>query len=452
MSGSPVEAEKFLLGSILLDNSVVPLISQIVKPEDFSTDLNSNIYSSCIKLHNADKPIDVATILYAMRDTSRYTDDVNEIVMYLMNLTSLVPSAINCKHYAKIIKNDSIRRKLNSFANALQAMTSSPVIDANELASKMVQELSEVSDDIIEDNCCDLKEAMRQACEQLEETVQNGGKLPGIETGFVDLDSFLCGLREGSLTIIAGRPAMGKTAFVTNILENVCIKNNIPAIMFSLEMTKIELANRIISSGSRISGSEIRLGNLTTEQWNSYLNVVESNSSAPLFIDDTGGISIALLADRAKHWKKIKDIKLVVVDYLQLVSATSKKTTTREQEVSEVARGLKTLAKTLSVPVIALAQLNRSVESRSEKRPVLSDLRESGSIEQDADNVLFIHRPGYYDKTERQDLAEIIIAKQRGGPTGIVNLKWIGRLTRFTDEIKDKHVHETFDDVEDTDW
>lgn len=449
MAGNALEAEKYLLGSILLDNSVMSLVLEIVKPEDFYTPINAEIYKACIKLNSAGHPIDVATIMFAVKDTDWFRDNG---VTYVMDLVGQTPSSCNCVYYAKIIRNDALRRKLNTFANQLLAKTSSPVVDSFELASNVIQELSEISDSVSESDYCDLREAMRKACAQIEETVQNNGKLPGVSTGFVDLDTFLGGLRNGSLTIIAARPAMGKTAFVVNILQNLCIRENQPALMFSLEMTQAELAMRIMSSESKISGSDIRIGNLKPKEWDDMLNTVESCSGVPLFIDETSSLTIAALQERAKRIKKVKDLKLVVVDYLQLLSSSSSKASNREQEIADIARGLKRLAKDISCPVIALAQLNRSVESRAEKRPMLSDLRESGSIEQDADNVLFIHRPGYYDKNEKQDIAEIIVAKQRSGPTGIVHLKWIGRLTQFTDEIKDKHVHETFDDVEDADW
>lgn len=449
MAGNALEAEKYLLGSILLDNSVMSLVLEIVKPEDFYTPINAEIYKACIKLNSAGHPIDVATIMFAVKDTDWFRDNG---VTYIMDLVGQTPSSCNCVYYAKIIRNDALRRKLNTFANQLLAKTSSPVVDSFELASNVIQELSEISDSVSESDYCDLREAMRKACAQIEETVQNNGKLPGVSTGFVDLDTFLGGLRNGSLTIIAARPAMGKTAFVVNILQNLCIREKQPALMFSLEMTQAELAMRIMSSESKISGSDIRIGNLKPKEWDDMLNTVESCGDVPLFIDETSSLTIAALQERAKRIKKVKDLKLVVVDYLQLLASSSSKASNREQEIADISRGLKRLAKDISCPVIALAQLNRSVESRAEKRPMLSDLRESGAIEQDADNVLFIHRPSVYDKNEKQDVAEIIVAKQRSGPTGIVHLKWIGRLTQFTDEIKEKHTHETFDDVEDADW
>lgn len=449
MAGNALEAEKYLLGSILLDNSVMSLVLEIVKPEDFYTPINAEIYKACIKLNSAGHPIDVATIMFAVKDTDWFRDNG---VTYIMDLVGQTPSSCNCVYYAKIIRNDALRRKLNTFANQLLAKTSSPVVDSFELASNVIQELSEISDSVSESDYCDLREAMRKACAQIEETVQNNGKLPGVSTGFVDLDTFLGGLRNGSLTIIAARPAMGKTAFVVNILQNLCIREKQPALMFSLEMTQAELAMRIMSSESKISGSDIRIGNLKPKEWDDMLNTVESCGDVPLFIDETSSLTIAALQERAKRIKKVKDLKLVVVDYLQLLASSSSKASNREQEIADISRGLKRLAKDISCPVIALAQLNRSVESRAEKRPMLSDLRESGAIEQDADNVLFIHRPSVYDKNEKQDVAEIIVAKQRSGPTGIVHLKWIGQLTQFTDEIKEKHTHETFDDVEDADW
>lgn len=441
MSFNTQEAEKSLLGSILLDNSVISLVSEYVTPDDFYDEFNGKIYEACLKLSAAGSPIDIATIMYAVKTHKRFQETNG---LYIVELTNNLPSAINAVHYAKIIRNDAVRRKLNQFAASIQVMTSEPVTNAAELASNMVRELSEISDSIVEKPYCTLKEAVKEAFVLIEEASKNGGKLPGIMTGFTDLDSFLCGLRPGSLTIIAARPAMGKTAFAVNILSNVCIRNRIPAAMFSLEMTKAELGTRIVSAESKVSSSDLRTANISEAGWNSIFSSFEVMNDAPLYIDDTAGISIETLADRAKRYKKHHNIQLVVVDYLQIVTSNSKRAQTREQEVADVARNLKVLAKDIECPVIALAQLNRLVESRAEKRPILSDLRESGSIEQDADNIMFIHRPGYYDKNEKQDDAEIIIAKQRSGPTGTVHLKWSGRLTQFSDIEQVKEIdHET---------
>lgn len=441
MACSTQEAEKALLGSILLDNSVVSLVSEYIKPDDFFDEFNGKIFEACLRLDAAGSPIDLATVMYAVKSHPRYAESNG---LYIVSLPQNVPSAINAVHYAKIIRNDSIRRQLNAFAVSLQNMTNEPVVNSAELASNMIRELSEISDSIVEKPYCTLKDAAKEALILIEEASKNGGKLPGVMTGFSDLDSFLCGLRPGTLTIIAARPAMGKTAFAVNILSNVCIRNKIPAVMFSLEMASAELGARVVSAESKVSSGDLRTANISEAGWNSIFNSFETMNDAPLYIDDTAGISIDTLSDRAKRLKKDKNIQLVVVDYLQLVTSKSKRAQTREQEVADVARKLKVLSKDIDCPVIALAQLNRLVESRAEKRPILSDLRESGSIEQDADNIMFIHRPGYYDKNEKKDDAEIIVAKQRSGPTGIVHLKWSGRLTQFSDVETVKEIdHET---------
>lgn len=424
-----IEAEKALLGSIMLDNRTIDLVASKLNADEFTDRMNAQIYDACVSLSKSGMSIDMATVMYTLRSDPLFNDDtVNRII----GLTNSVATANNILQYFKIIKNDSMRRKLNSFARRIAAATEQSVVNTVELAANMADELAEISDDIIESPFRDLKEAMREACVQLQDAAKNGGKMPGVRTGFRDLDSFLCSLRPGSLTIIAARPAMGKTALGLNILTNVCLKAGIPAALFSLEMTQAELAMRIMSAESQVSGSYVRMGTLSNEEWNRVLDAVEVNANAPLFIDDTSGISISMLRERVKMLNRRTEIKLVVVDYLQLLSSTSKRATNREQEIADIARGLKNLAKEINVPVISLAQLNRAVESRGSKRPLLSDLRESGSIEQDADNVMFIHRPGYYDSSEPQDLAEIIIAKQRGGPTGIVNLKWCAELTKFS--------------------
>lgn len=424
-----VEAEKALLGSILLDNTTMDLVASSLSPDDFSDYVNSQIYDACLKVSHSGMDIDMATIMYSVKDNPLYEES---LVQRIIELPSCVASANNIMQYFKIIKNDSMRRKLSRFAKNILSATEQPVVNSVELATNMANELSDISDDIIQSPFCDLKEAMRGACAQLEEAYKNGGKIKGIRTGYRDLDSFLCCLRPGSLTIIAARPAMGKTALGLNILTNVAIKQNIPSVLFSLEMTQAELAMRIISTESQIAGNTIRSGTLDNNDWDRVLTAVEKNAGAPLFIDDTSGLSISLLRERVKQLMRRIKIEFIVVDYLQLLTSSSKRASNREQEIADIARGLKNLAKESDAPVLALAQLNRAVEGRATKRPMLSDLRESGSIEQDADNVLFIHRPGYYDAQEPQDLAEIIISKQRGGPTGIVNLHWCAELTRFS--------------------
>lgn len=425
-----VEAEKALLGSILLDNTTIDLVSANLSPDDFADIINAQIYEAMLSVSKSGMVIDMATIMYAVRGNPMFNDS---FVSRIVELAQCVASALNIKNYFKIVKNDSMRRKLSGFAKKIVAATEQPVVNTLELATNMVEELAEISNDIIESPFSDLKEAMKRACNQIEQAAKSDGKLDGVKTGFRDLDSFLCCLRPGSLSVIAARPAMGKTAFGLNIVTNVCLKSKVPVALFSLEMTQTELAMRIISAESRVAGNEIRTGKLTNGEWDRVLTAVELNSSAPLFIDDSSGLSIAVLSERAKQLSRSHNIGLVVIDYLQLLTSNSRKVNNREQEIADIARGLKNLAKEINAPIIALAQLNRAVESRSSKLPMLSDLRESGSIEQDADNVMFIHRPGYYDIEEPQDKAQIIIAKQRGGPTGTINLKWCPEFTKFSD-------------------
>jgi replicative DNA helicase len=429
------EIEKNFLGSILMDPESLKHVSGIVKPSDFFHEFHAKIYETCLKLDASNEPVEIGTLLFAMKSHPRFVEDNG---VYMMSIYGCVPSSLNVIHYAKLIKKDSTRRQIHSFAESLLASTEATIVDMSEFSSKMVQELTSITDDVVERKGCDLKEAVKQAFVQIEEASKNGGKPSGILTGFSDLDTYLGGLRPGSLSIIAARPAMGKTALAMNILSNVCVKQKKSAMIFSLEMTREELAMRMISEASSVSGTNLRSANLSDAEWDRLIGCFDKLCDSALYIDDQSGLSIEELRDRARRRDKLIKTDLIVIDYLQLLHSNSRKAQNREQEVSDIARGLKCLAKDISCPVIALAQLNRSVESRAEKRPILSDLRESGSIEQDADNVMFIHRPGYYDKNERQDDAEIIISKQRGGPTGIVHIKWNGSCTMFSDFEQDK--------------
>ena len=431
MATNAIQAERAVIASIILDNATLTLISGKLSAEDFYDAVNGKIYGACVELDQCGLPIDIATIYTKLSDDKALQERGG--TYYLAQISNEIPSAIMIERHAQLVINDSIRRRLCAFGQSLQMDAEKPIFNIEEYVSNAAETMHQIIDDTGANSFFDLNTATKSACEEMMAAMQNGGAVKGIQTGFHDLDNIITGLRPGTLTILAARPAMGKTALALNIISNVAIRRQIPSAIFSLEMTATELATRIISAQSRVDSSCIKKGVLSDAQWDSIMNSIEKMHDSPLFIDDGSGITISTLRDRARRLQMQRGIKFIVVDYLQLLTSGSKRVQNREQEVADIARGLKNLSKELSVPVLALAQLNRSVESRSDKHPFLSDLRESGSIEQDADNILFIHRPAYYDKSLGEDnVAEIMIAKQRNGATGSVNLHWNGKLTEFS--------------------
>lgn len=431
MATNAIQAERAVIASIILDNATLTLISGKLSAEDFYDAVNGKIYGACVELDQCGLPIDIATIYTKLSDDKALQERGG--TYYLAQISNEIPSAIMIERHAQLVINDSIRRRLSAFGQSLQMDAEKPIFNIEEYVSNAAETMHQIIDDTGANSFFDLNMATKSACEEMMAAMQNGGAVKGIPTGFHDLDNIITGLRPGTLTILAARPAMGKTALALNIISDVAIRRQIPSAIFSLEITATELATRIISARSRVDSSCIKKGVLSDEQWDSIMNSIEKMHDSPLFIDDGSGITISTLRDRARRLQMQRGIKFIVVDYLQLLTSGSKRVQNREQEVADIARGLKNLSKELSVPVLALAQLNRSVESRSDKHPFLSDLRESGSIEQDADNILFIHRPAYYDKSLGEDnVAEIMIAKQRNGATGSVNLHWNGKLTEFS--------------------
>lgn len=422
------EAEKAVLGAILLDNTVLPLASDIVHPEDFYLPVHRDIFTAMQALDASGKPIDLATVTVSLLG-NKYFEEAGSTV-YLAGLMHDLPAACQVKVHANIVRNDAVRRKLNTYALDIAAKTQEAVGDCGAFILQVKDKLDSIVGTPADVPWQMFDETAREALKDVVDMAE--GNNPGIETGFRELDEHLSGLRPGSLSIVAARPGMGKTAFALNILQHVAIKKHIPAAMFSLEMTSKELAMRVISGMAGVSGHAIRSGKLSHAQWEALFRAVESYKDTPIVIDQTAGISISALRDRARRMQLEKHIQFIAIDYLQLMTSGSKRAATREQEVADISRGLKALAKDLNVPVLCLAQLNRGVETRADKRPFMSDLRESGSIEQDADNIMFIHREGYYDKAKDDHIAEIIIAKQRAGATGTIKLHWNGATTTFS--------------------
>ncbi len=432
-----IDAERAVLGSILIDPSVLSIASDALHDDDFFAAAHQSIFATMKKLDASGQPIDMATIGVMLSSNAFFNEAGG--VCYLGDLMQRLPGACNIKRYCARVRNDAIRRKIQALSMEIMNQTNEPITDCAEYVQTLKDKLEEIAGRSAEQPWSMFEDVTKDAMTDVL-FIQNG-QMKGVDTGFIDLDRKLSGLRPGSLTIIAARPAMGKTAFALNIVRNAAIDNGIPTAIFSLEMTSKELALRMLSSLSGVDSTSIRNATLSDAQWNNLLVAVDKYKGAPIVIDETPGISISSIRDRAKRMKAERGIRLIVVDYLQLMTSSSKRVSNREQEVADISRGLKNLAKELELPIICLAQLNRAVDARTDKRPFLSDLRESGSIEQDADTIMFIHRDDYYEKekSKQTNKAEIIIAKQRAGSTGSVTLHWNGATTTFSNFTEDKY-------------
>lgn len=419
--------EQCVIGCVILDETTLCIARELLSPDDFESTMARIIFKEMCELNDAGSLVNTATILGKLVYNDVFNN--NGGVDYLVSAPNNVATASMITDYAKHVKEASVRKKLSYFADSLKTITSEPIDDINTLISTLGDQLFELSENAVTTPWKSFRSAMSETCLSIFENKDENV----IKTGYPDLDAKLTGLRPGALTIVAARPAMGKTAFGLNILIHAALDYKCPVAFFSLEMTSTELMNRVLSCVASINGNAIRQKSLSDEEYNRLVTAAERYSDADIFIDETPAIDVSTLRDRVKRMHKQYGIKLLIVDYLQLMRSDKKRILNREQEVADISRTLKGIAKELSIPVISLAQLNRALDSRADKRPVLSDLRESGSIEQDADNILFIHREDYYHPNDTpNNEAEIIIAKQRSGPTGVIKLHWEGEYTRFT--------------------
>lgn len=430
-----LEAEVSLLGSVLLDNSALDSAADRIEPDDFYSALNKEIFSAMLTLHEAGKPIDLAS-LYTATMQLKLLEEAGGM-HYLASLTQHLPAAINIQRYAEIIQNASLLRQAIDIMNQYLTAAQLPIEDVSTFLDDLNQRTFQLTIKNTAKPYFTLNEAMKTTFELIESLHDSSDQVPGVSSGFIDFDKKTAGFRPGTLTIVAARPAMGKTALALNFLTNAAIDYKVPAAFFSLEMTKEELCSRVISSRAKIHANNLRTGNLSDAEWNRLLSTMDAISNARIFIDETPAISITKLSAKARRLKAEANIGLIVIDYLQLMTGSGY-TPSREQEISEISRSLKSLSKELGIPIIALSQLNRGVESRPDKRPMLQDLRESGAIEQDADMIAFIYRDDYYNKdSPDKGVSEIIIAKQRSGETGTIKLKWFGEYTLFENLAQD---------------
>lgn len=424
------EAEMAVLGSMLIEEDAISIAIEHLKADDFYKDAHRKIFSSIVELYDARKAIDLITLVEKLKNENAL-DGVGG-ASYLTGLTNVVPTAANVAHYASIVKEKNILRLL--ITNATQIVTNAyeteeDVDNVLDRAEKMIFDIAERR--ISENNVIPIKELIKDSIETIDKLYQRKTHVTGVETGFTDFDIVTAGLQSSDLIVVAGRPSMGKSAFAINIIEHAAIVNKIPVAFFSLEMSKEQLVQRLLCSTARVDGRRLRTGYLSAQDWPSLTTAAGKLSEAPIFIDDSTNISILELRAKARRLKSHHDIKLMVLDYLQLMRGTVG-SESRQQEISEISRSLKALARELRVPVIAISQLSRAVEGREDHRPQLSDLRESGAIEQDADVVVLLMRPEYYGQTEEnKGIAEVNVAKQRNGPTKSMKLAFIKEFTRF---------------------
>lgn len=425
-----LEAEAAVIGSIIIDKECLLKIMEFVRADDFYLEKNKAIFQAISDIFNLDKPVDVVTLYDELVKVGIYEQVGGK--EYILELVNSVPSTENSIHYAKIVADKSHLRKLIAVCQDIEEASyeSRRAEDVTELA---VQKIFDIVSSRDVGGAVHIKQILYHNYTKLSEMLENSNKMTGLPTGFSELDRRLSGLQPSTLVLIAARPAMGKTSFAINIAQNVAIKEKKPVLIFSLEMSKEELVNRIISSEAKIESDKLRSGEITPEDLNRFLNIIDPLSKAPIYIDDTASITVTEMRAKAKRLKLEKNIGLIVIDYLQLMNG--RKSESRQVEISEISRSLKILAKELSIPVIAVSQLSRGPENRADNRPMLSDLRESGAIEQDADIVMFLYREEYYkpETTEKHNIGECIISKHRAGETGSFEMTWLGKYTSFYD-------------------
>ncbi|MBK7550868.1 MAG: replicative DNA helicase [Syntrophaceae bacterium] len=426
-----LEAEQSVLGGILLENGALNPVLEIMAGSDFYSDAHRKIFGGILELSDRNQPVDLITLSNHLRD-KKQLDAVGGVV-YLSQLVDNVPSAANIGHYARIVKEKSVLRNLIGTATEILNRTYGAGADVDSVLDEAEHAIFEISQNKIKPSFYPLKDIIKDSFRTIERLYERKELITGVATGFTKLDEMTSGLQRSDLVIIAGRPSMGKTAFALNIAQYCSVEEGVPVAVFSLEMAKEQLAMRMLSSEARVDSQKIRKGFLGESDWPKLTTAAGRLSEARLFIDDTPSISVLEMKAKSRRLKAEHGLGLIVLDYLQLMKG-SDYADTREQEISEISRSLKGLAKELSVPVVALSQLNRKVEDRTSRRPQMADLRESGAIEQDADVILFLYRDEVYNKSEdnpEKGFAEVIIGKQRNGPVGTVKLVFQEKFTRF---------------------
>lgn len=429
-----IEAEQSVVGAMLMDKDAITAASEMISGSDFYQSAYGVIFDSMVELFNEGKPVDLITLQERLREKEVPAEIAS--LEFVRDLVTAVPTSANIKYYAQIVADKSMMRRLIKLNEEIENVCyagKEPLEAVLEKTEKSVFELLQRRNT---GDYVPIRQVVLNALERIEKASKNKGTVTGIPTGFIDLDYKLSGLQPSDLILVAARPSMGKTAFVLNIAQYVAFKKKKSVAIFSLEMSKEQLVNRLFSLESQVDAQALRTGNMKDSDWEKLIEGAGIIGQSQLIIDDTPGISVSELRSKCRKYKLENDLDLIIIDYLQLMTGSiGRSSESRQQEISEISRSLKGLARELNVPVIALSQLSRAVEGRPDKRPMLSDLRESGAIEQDADVVMFLYRDEYYNPdTEKKNIAEVIVAKQRNGATGSIELVWLGQYTKFANK------------------
>ncbi|MDO5350775.1 MAG: replicative DNA helicase [Lachnospiraceae bacterium] len=430
-----VEAEQSVIGSMLMDREAIIAASEIVTADDFYQHQYGVMFESMVELFNEGKPVDLVTLQNRLKEKD-VPPEVSSLE-FVRDIITTVPTSANVKSYANIVREKAVLRRL---IRVNEEIANTCYVGKDKLEDILAHTEKAIFDLLQSRNSGEfvpIKQVALNVLEKIETASKSGGTVTGIPTGFIDLDYKTSGMQPSDFILIAARPSMGKTAFVLNLVDHVAVRKGLPCMVFSLEMSKEQLVNRMLSMESNVDSQKLRTGSLTDADWDAVVEGIGIIGNSKLIIDDTPGISITELRSKCRKMKLEYGLSMVIIDYLQLMSGSGKTGDNRQQEISEISRSLKALARELNAPVIALSQLSRACETRQDHRPMLSDLRESGAIEQDADVVMFLYRDDYYNKdTERPNVAEVIIAKQRNGPIGTVELLWRPEFTKFVNMAK----------------
>ena len=430
-----LEAEQSVIGSMLMDREAIITASEIVTADDFYQHQYGVMYESMVELFNEGKPVDLATLQNRLKEKD-VPPEVSSLE-FVRDIITTVPTSANVKYYATIVKEKAVLRRL---IRVNEEIANDCYLGRDPLETILADTEKKIFDLLQSRSSGDfvpIRQVALNVLENIEKASKTKETVTGVPTGFIDLDYKTSGFQPSDFILIAARPSMGKTAFVLNVVDHVAVKKGIPCMVFSLEMSKEQLVNRMLSMESNVDSQKLRTGTLTDSDWDAVVEGVGIIGGSKLIIDDTPGISISELRSKCRKMKLEHGLGMVIIDYLQLMTGSGKNGDNRQQEISEISRSLKALAREMQAPVVALSQLSRACETRTDHRPMLSDLRESGAIEQDADVVMFLYRDDYYNKdSEMKDMAEVIIAKQRNGPIGTVNLVWMPQYTKFANATR----------------